>query len=187
MINVVTLVTAIAVAFFTLILQKSFSNFLSGIFLKITKPFKKGDKVVIRNGNNGNDVASGVVLKSGLLHTKIKAYNKDVYILNNGYLDNCIVINSDYTEGINHTDSIKVSLDSNLAKVSCIIYATLTKHDKTNNTMDNTHIIFRYENGGVLVQYNVRTDDIATSYDVCSEIAKHLITTFNNTDDITLM
>jgi len=185
MVNIVTVVTTVLVTILTLILQKAFSRFLSGISLKIARPFKKGEKITVRHISN--DVASGIVLKLGFLYTKIKAYNRDVYILNNGFLDDCIIINSDYTDGVNHTEYIKVTTDSDLEKVNCVISATLCKHPNTNNTCDNTDIIFRYDSGGVLIQYNVRTNDTETSYNVSSDIAKHLIKTFNSMEDVKLI
>ena len=41
----ITIVTAIVVAIVTIILQRSFSNIISGINLALRKPFKKGDRI----------------------------------------------------------------------------------------------------------------------------------------------
>ena len=41
------IITAIIVALCTILLQKNFANVISGINIKIMKPFKKGDKVII--------------------------------------------------------------------------------------------------------------------------------------------
>lgn len=183
--TMVTIVTAVTVAMLTLILQKAFSNILSGIMLLFSRPFKKGDKVYIKQG--AYELASGHVMKIGLSHTKIKAYNRDVFILSNSLLENCTIVNSDYKSGVNHIEHIRLSLDSNIEKAIPIIMDTLIKSNDTNNTAANTNIVCKYDNSVVLIQYNVRTDDTDTSYKVCSDICRHLIRVFNTLDDIEIV
>ena len=183
--TVITIVTAVTVATLTLVMQKTFSNILSGIMMRFSRPFKKGDKVYIKQG--AYEVASGHVMKVGLAHTKIKAYNRDVFILSNAFLETCTIVNSDYKTGVNHIEFIRLSIDSNLDKAILIIYETLSKHALTGNNCENTNVICRYQDGGIQVQYNVRTEDVDASYRVSSEIFLHLVKVFGSMDDITII
>ena len=75
----------------------------------------------------------------------------------------------------------------NIDKIKCIILETLIKNQLTTNTVDNTNIIVRYENGCIGIQYNVRALSTEESYIVCSDICEHLIKVFNRTSEITLV
>ncbi len=183
--STITIITAIIVALATLILQKSFSNIISGVMLFINCPFKKGDKVHITY--NGNEIASGYISRRGLMKTKIKTYDRDICIIANSLLDNCVIINSDIKDGTNRPEKLKFTLDSNINKIKCIILDTLIKHKLTTNTNENTSIIVRYENNCICIQYNVRTASTDDSYKACSDICEQLIKTFNNTTEITLI
>lgn len=180
-----TIITALIVAVGTLILQKVFLNLIYGVSLLFTNTFKKGEKIVITK--NGNEIASGHVISRGLLQTKLKAYNRDVYILSNSELANCCVINSDYKQRTNHIDYLKFSLDSNLDVIFNVILNELYDNEDTLNTSENTNIIFRYDNGSIRVQYNIRTLDIDKSYVASSNICRNLIQKFNLMKDVTVV
>jgi small-conductance mechanosensitive channel len=180
-----TILTAIIVAIATLILQRSFSNIVSGVNLAIRKPFKKGDKVLIKYYDR--EVVSGHVVGLNITNIKIKTYDKSIYIMPTNIVDTCVIVNEDLSKGINHIEKIRLSLDSNIDKAKVIILATILDNELTVNTNDNTHIIIRYNDGGIEIQYNVRTNSIENSYDVCSDICQHLIKVFNDQSDITVI
>ncbi|MEE3344239.1 MAG: mechanosensitive ion channel domain-containing protein [Bacilli bacterium] len=183
--TIITILTAIIVATVTLILQKSFSNIICGINLAIRQPFKKGDRVTIKYYDK--EIVSGHVIGLGLINIKIKTYDKSVYIMPTNIVDTCVVVNDDYSQGINHTEKIKISLDSNINKAKTIILATILSNDNTENTNENTHIIIKYVDSGIEIQYNVRTNSIEKSYDVCSEICEHLLKVLNEQSDINII
>lgn len=180
----ITILTAVIVAASTLILQKSFANIISGVLLHITRPFKKGNKVQVKF--NGNVIASGYVSKVGLMKTTIKTYDRDMCIIANSILDNCVIINSDLKQGTNRPEHMKFTLDSNIDKIRSIIIDVLTKNEQTTNTEENTTVLVKYEDGSIVVQYNVRTETVDESYTVCSAISERLIKMFNRSNDITL-
>ena len=180
-----SIITAIIVALCTILLQKSFTNIISGINIKIMKPFKKGDKVTIKR--NSYEIASGYISRVGFTHVTIKAYNRDMYILSNSLLDDCVIINSNIKAGVNHIERICITTDSDIEKAKQIIKDLLVKHAKTENTVGNTDIVVKYEPGQVIIQYNVRTKTIDESYQVCSSVCNYLIHEFNRVDGITLV
>ena len=110
----ITIVTAIVVAIVTIILQRSFSNIISGINLALRKPFKKGDRITLKYYDR--EIVSGHIMDLKLTKIKIKTYDKSIYILPTNIVDSCVIINEDLDKGINHTEKIKFSLDSNIAK-----------------------------------------------------------------------
>lgn len=178
----ITILTAIIVTTVTIILQKSFSNIICGINLALRKPFKKGDKVTLKYYDR--EVVSGRITSLRLTKVTIKTYNKNVYIIPTNIVDSCIIMNEDYFQGINHIEKINISLDSNINKAKTLISATVINNANTNNDDTNTHIVVRYNNSIVELQYNVRTNSIEESYDVCSDICEHLIKTFKEQPDI---
>lgn len=180
-----TVITSVIVALVTIVFQKSVSNLFTGIAVWVSRPFKKGDKICVKY--NSYEVASGHVMSVGFNYTKIKAYNRDVYLIPNTVLESCTIINSDYKSGVNHIDSIRISLDSTISKALSIIQETLISSEDTDNTNDNTNIVVKYDDGGITIQYNVRTKDVDSSYKVCSDICVHLLNVFNSTKGITVI
>lgn len=181
----VAVLTSVSASIIILILQKNIDNVLSGINLWLTKPFKKGDKIIVKF--NSYEVTSGKVLSLGLAHTKIKAYNQDVCILSNSYLNSCAIVNSDYKQGMNYTEHVRISYTSNLGKAIEIIKSVLITSQETINTAKNTDIICKNNDGNLLLQYNVRTTSVDQSYSACSNIMIELITKFNSESDIELV
>lgn len=177
-----TIITAVVIAGLSFILQKTLSNIIYGLIMLLTRPFKKGDKITVID--RSREIASGKVFKITPLHVHIKAYNRDVSIIPNSLLETCVIKNSDYKEGVNHTECIMLTLDSNLKKAKKIVLEELVQHPKTFNSKDNTHIIVKVDSGAILMEYNVRTSDVNASFDVSSEICESLITKFAKHSDI---
>ncbi len=179
-----TILTAVIVAAASFILQKTLNNFLYGCVILITRPFKKGDKVSIRQ--NGREIASGKVIRRGILHLRIKDYNRNVAIIPNSVMENCTIVNSDFKSGVNYINSVKIDYESDIEKTKQIIMDAILNHPLTQNTEDNTYIICKSENEGLVVEYNVRTPDTNTSFDVCSDIVQTVVTRIQNCEDIHL-
>ena len=169
-----TILTAVIVAAASFILQKSLSNIIYGFVIFMTRAFKKGDKVSIKQ--SGREIASGHVIKRGILHVHIKDYNRNVTIIPNSVLENCTILNSDYKSGVNYINHVRVNYDSDITEAKRMILDTILSHDLTENTEENTHIICKNDdNGGILIEYNVRTPDTNTSFDVCSDIVETIV------------
>ena len=173
-----TMITAIIVAIVSFIMQKTLANLIYGIAVFFARPFKKGDKIIIRSHNA--ELASGNVMSIGPLYVKIKEYNRDVRIIPNSLLESCVLINSDYKDGVNYTSRVMLTLDSDIQKAKEIILETLVQNKNTQNTEENTHLIVKLEDGGAVIEYNVRTEDVISSFDTCSDITEELIKKFRN-------
>lgn len=113
-----------------------------------------------------------------LHHICIKTYNNDICIINNSQLDNYIIVNSDAKDGVNHTESVSFVPNSDIVKIKEILNDIIINHEQTLNTKENTRLISRIDNGKLIVQYNVKTNDINESYEVCSKICDELIIEF---------
>ena len=168
-----TIVVAIIVAACSFIMQKTLNNLLYGIIILVTRPFKKGDKVSIRQMDR--ELASGELIKRTPLHIYVKNYERDVFIIPNSVLENCTIRNSDYKDKVNYTNYIKIDFDSDIEKTELIILNKILNNDETLNTKDNTHIVLKTVDGGLIVEYNVRTIDKDKSFDVCSKIKEEII------------
>lgn len=176
--------TALIIAAATFILQKTLGNLISGLVLIITRPFKKGDKVVLKNEKG--ELVSGRIISISLLYVKIQVYNRDIMVISTALLDQFAVVNSNMKQGVNHTEYIRLTLNSNHRKAVNIIKAVLADDDRTQNTPENTDVICKYDNGLITIHYNVRTAGVDESFRICSDICETLLERFNKEDDITV-
>ena len=180
-----TILTAVLVAAASFVMQKTLNNIIYGFVIFLTRPFKKGDKVTIKQ--SGREIASGNVIKRGILHVKVKDYNRNVCIIPNSVLETCTILNSDYKSGVNYINSVKVSFDSDIDETERIIKEAILSHKQTENNEENTHLICKTGEGGVIIEYNVRTPDVVTSFDVCSDIMESVIKEIQGKENITLV
>ena len=179
-----TIITAVVIAAVSFVMQKTLTNFIYGIAIWITRSFKKGDKISVRQG--ANEIASGQVIKRGILHVHIKDYNRNVCIIPNSVLENCTIVNSDYKTGVNYINQVRISYDSNIEKTKSIISNAILSHKQTENTEENTHLICKTDKDCMIIEYNVRTPDTTTSFDVCSDIVETVIGEIQKCEDIVL-
>ena len=121
------------------------------------------------------ELASGELIKRTPLHIYVKNYERDVFIVPNSVLENCTIKNADYKDKVNYTNYIKIDFDSDIEKTEQIILNKILNNDETLNTKENTHIILKTADGGLIVEYNVRTADKDKSFDVCSKIKEEII------------
>ena len=178
------IVAAVLIAAATFILQKTLGNLISGIVLLITKPFKVGDKIVIKN--QVGELVSGKVASISLLYVKVLIYNRDVTIISTSQLDNYVIVNSDYKEGTNHSEYLRFTIDSDHRKAVEIIRNYLIESDMTKNKKENTNVVCKFDNGYIIIRYNVRTNSVDESFVVCSDICQDLIDIFKKTEGVTL-
>ncbi|MDO4938798.1 MAG: mechanosensitive ion channel [Lachnospiraceae bacterium] len=178
------IITAVIIAAATLILQKTLGNLVSGLVLIITRPFKKGDKIIIKNEKG--ELVSGKVVSMSLLYVKIQVYNRDVMIIPTSLMDQFTVVNSDYKQGVNHTEYFRFSPESDHRKAVAIIREVLLNDERTQNTAENTDVICRFDNGLIIIHYNVRTESVDKSFEVCSDICETLLERFKKEDNITI-
>lgn len=176
--------TAVLVSILTLACQKTFGNVVSGINLFVTHPFKKGDKITLRT--TANDVISGNVVKRNLTYIAIKTYTNDICVIMNSQLEKYVIINSDYRDGVNYTESISLTADSDIQLAKQLLQDIIINHPETTNTADNTRLISKINGDKLTIQYNVKTLDVNTSFDACSDICDEIIKTFKKHSKITL-
>lgn len=177
--------TALIIAAATFILQKTLGNLISGLVLIITRPFRKGDKVVLKNEKG--ELVSGKIVSISLLYIKIQVYNRDIMVIPTALMDQFAVVNSNLKQGVNHTELIRFSLNSNHRKAVGIIRDVLVNDTRTQNYADNTDVICKYDNGLLAIHYNVRTASVDESFQVCSDICETLLERFAGEEDITVM
>lgn len=177
-------ITAVLVSVLTLACQKTFGNVVSEINLFFMRPFKKGDKIALRTTQN--DIISGNVVRKNLTHIAIKTYTNDICIIMNSQLEKYVIINSDYRDGVNYTESIALTSDSNITTAKQLLTDIIINHPYTTNTVENTRLISKIDGDKLTIQYNVKTSDVNSSFDACSDICDEIIKAFRKHNDITL-
>ncbi|MBE5846635.1 MAG: mechanosensitive ion channel family protein [Lachnospiraceae bacterium] len=178
-------ITTVIIAAITFLMQKVLSNLFSGIALIVSRPFKKGDKVLIKY-MNGNEIISGRIESISVMHVKIKTYNRDICIIPSNQFDNLVIINRDLSGGVNHTETIGITPDSNVDKAIALIRAAVLSDVQTENTDENTQITCKAVGSRLVLTYNVRTYNVDTSFEVCSDITRRIVRDLSEAPDITI-
>ncbi len=168
------MVATVLVAAATFVCQKSLANIIAGIILQCSRPFKKGDKISVKQ--NIYEIGSGKVLRVGIMYTKIENYNRDVMLIPNIMLtESLTVTNSDKSKGVNYTQHISFSLESDHKLAKALIADIVINDSLTSNTAENTDILCKIKDGKIIFTYNVRTKNSDTSFKACSEIYEKLL------------
>ena len=171
--------SGLIIAVLTFTAQRTLGNIISGLAISVSKPFKLGDKIQLKN-TAGLVFASGRIESIGLHHIVIRNYSGDSVIVTNTELESSIIVNSDYDEGYNQTEYIVIDRNSDYFRAEGLLKEILIENNKANNKNKNTDIIYRIVDRGIQLQYNVRTDNVEESFKICSDIKKQILTSFKN-------
>lgn len=170
---------AVLVAIITFTLQKSLTNIIAGILLKIARPFKKGDNVSISSGTIS--IVTGRVKKVGLISTLLHTYQKEFVTVPNGMLlDNYTITNHTKNPKFNQLQKIEIPLSTNVQKVKKLIKGILIQHRLTYNDERNTKVLCKMVSGKLEFTYNVKTLDLDESYIACDEILEEILLTLKD-------
>ena len=111
---------AVAVGFAS---QAALSNVIGGLFIVIFKPYKIGDRILVRTDLNG------VVEDINLRHTVIRNFENKRIIIPNSVISNEVVINSNYEDNqICKFINMGISYDSDIDLAKEIMRDEVEKH-----------------------------------------------------------
>lgn len=111
---------AIAIGFAA---QQTLGNIISGIFIVIFKPYKIGDRILVRSD------LSGVVEDINLRHTVIRNFENKRIIIPNSVISDEVVINSNYTDNrIIKWVEMSISYDSDIDLAKQIMKEEIAAH-----------------------------------------------------------
>ena len=111
---------AIAVGFAA---QQALANIVSGVFIVIFKPYKIGDRILVRTDLNG------VVEDINLRHTVIRNFENKRIIIPNSFISNEVPTNSNYTDSkIIKWIDMSISYDSDLDLARVIMTEEVESH-----------------------------------------------------------
>ena len=111
---------AIAIGFAA---QQALGNIISGIFIVVFKPYKIGDRILVRTD------LSGVVEDINLRHTVIKNFENKRIIIPNSVISDEVVINSNYTDSrIIKWIDMSISYDSDIDLARQIMQEEIAAH-----------------------------------------------------------
>ncbi|MEM1121242.1 MAG: mechanosensitive ion channel family protein [Bacteroidota bacterium] len=113
-------ILAVAVGFAA---QNALSNVIGGLFIIIFKPFRIGDRLVIR------DTMSGVVEDISIRHTVIRNFENRRIIIPNSIISNEIIVNSDFIDDkICRWIDVGISYGSDIDLAKSIVADEVGKH-----------------------------------------------------------
>lgn len=104
--------------------QEALSNTVSGLFLRLFRPFRIGERITVRGQN-----ITGTVESITLRHTVLRAVNNNRIIIPNSVLNTAIVENPAYidAEMVQYFD-IGVSYDTDVKRAVCLIQQAALAH-----------------------------------------------------------
>lgn len=106
--------------------QESVANFVGGMFLALTQPFKVGDSIIIVDKG-----ITGTVLDIGLRHTTVKTLDNTVVIIPNSVLNTSVVENRSVETHYTVRLTFGISYDSDVNKAISIIQKHAENHPFT--------------------------------------------------------
>lgn len=126
-------------------LQGALSNFVGGIFILITKPFKVGDYIMDASGNEGT------VSDISIIYTKIKTVENCVIVVPNGTLANSAVVN--YTASRKRQYNLRVGIDynSDIKKARDIILDILNSEPDIIQTDDKSVFVHEFGESAIIL------------------------------------
>jgi len=102
--------------------QQVLSNFISGIMIVVTKPYRLKDRVTVRT-------VEGVVEDITLRHTVIKNYENKRIIVPNSIMSSEVIVNANFAEDICcEWVEMAVSYTADIKKAKSIMKDEITKH-----------------------------------------------------------
>jgi small-conductance mechanosensitive channel len=170
--------SSLIIAVVTFATQQILGNILNGIIISSTKPFNVGDKIQLKNDANIVFV-TGRVETMNLYHIRIRDYNGNTNIVSNSKVQASTIVNMDYHDRTNVQDTVVVAGNTNWDLVEYIIIDIILDEELTINTVEDTRIEYMFGDYGVVLQYNVRTNDIEDSYSARSNITRKILIAFD--------
>ena len=177
-VNVTVLVAGLGIAGLVVAFaaQDTLSNFFSGIFILVDRPFAIGDTIVLENGNYCE------VLHVGLRSTRLyDIFTDDLLVMPNNKLAGMNIVNvSRPDEREKVSIEIGVAYDSDLDKVERIINEVHANHPNVSKDTSNIPLLRLSSFGDSAIVYKVFfvVDDWHNRWRVAHEIRREILLRF---------
>lgn len=133
-----------------LAVQGSLSNFAGGVLILLVKPFKVGDYIIEKSGNN-----EGVVTAIDIFYTKLLTADNKMIVIPNGTLSNTSIINVT-NEPIRRLDlNVSVDYSENIGKVKDILSDLAASNDKILPDYDTTIYVSSFDPSAINIGMRV--------------------------------
>ncbi|MDI6654854.1 MAG: mechanosensitive ion channel family protein [Candidatus Hydrothermarchaeota archaeon] len=170
--------TSIVGAVLILVSQSFMSNFVSGLYIVVSRPFNYGDRIEVRE-------YTGDVQDIGLISTKLKTPNNEIITIPNSILLNNEIRNYDIlgSEVVVEFEDIGISYNSDVQKAKEIILNVIKKYAK-----ENPHLLQepeprvgtgKFGDSAILLKVKFYVDDIRIRGAVSSDIRERIKSAFD--------
>ena len=165
---------SLALALFTFAAQKPLGNLISGIMLSASQPFAIGQKIRVLSG--GAVIAEGIVTGMSMRQTIIEQYDGQSCIVPNSVIDESVIINTNYTDGVGNFLEFEIGFHSDIALARSIIKEEC---ESTEGIVSCGNVLVnRFSDNGVVLKITVTSKDLDASFRSCSEIREKVLQRF---------
>lgn len=170
--------SSLALALFTFAAQKPLGNIISGIMLSASKPFAVGQKIRVLSG--GSVIAEGIVTGMSMRQTIIEQYDGQSCIVPNSIIDESVIVNTNYTEGVGNFLEFEIGYYSNIDLARTIIKEACESEE---GVMSCGNVLLnRFTENGVVLKIQVTSVDLNASFSACSDIREKVLREFHKND-----
>ena len=143
-----------------LALQGSLSNFAGGVLILLLKPFVVGDYIIETADNQ-----EGTVSEITIFYTKLLTVDNKAIMIPNGTLSNSSIINASAMDKRRVDIEVRVSYDSDLAKVKDILRNIIENDEAMLKDQDSNVFVSLLGDSGITmgVRLWVKSDDFWTT------------------------
>lgn len=167
---------SIALALITFVAQKSLGNVIGGFSISISKPYEIGQKIRVISPDEGIVIAEGIVESMTMRHTVILQYDGQTSIVPNSIMDDAVIINTNYTDGVGNHLEFEISYDSDINLAKDIIKETC---ESQKSTLKISNILInRLSSNGIVLKLTLTSKDLNSSFLACSDIRQQVIEKF---------
>lgn len=159
--------------------QESFSNFFSGIFICLFKPFNIGDRIKV----DGSADTVGTVVDITLRHTVIRTYTNIEVIIPNSVMGSAKIENSTSSVGASYPIEITVAYedDKKRRRAMEIMEEVVKSHPKFYKPYeDSTHALcIGYGDSGIHLKILMWTEEQSDNAMACSDCRLEILDRFD--------
>jgi len=168
--------STLIIAILTFAAQKALSNVIAGFSISASHPCEIGHKIKLLDGSSV--IAEGTVTDMTIRHVVIAQYDGQSCIVPNSLVDNCVIVNTNYSSPVGNILEIEVAYDTDVELAKSIIQEVcmaeplLIRKDELKITVSSL------TSNGMILKFIVWTTLLDDNFTACSNIRGNLVKAF---------
>ena len=168
--------STLVIAILTFAAQKTLSNVIAGFSISASHPCEIGHKVRLLQGSSV--IAEGTVTDMTIRHVVIAQYDGQSCIVPNSIVDNCVIVNTNYSSPVGNILEVEVAYDTDLALARSLILEVCREEPLLLRKDEIRITVSSLTANGMLLKFTVWTNLLDENFTACSNIRENLVKRF---------